>query len=404
MFEEKTDKIIKILCPILTIIFGVLFIIAFFPNAKEVYNEHFFSKADSSLTNQVKIVEIIDEYEEKSYFGDDATYYVFRCKVLKSEELEVGSEILVLQCISENDDNRYIPGQKGNIIYISKITSWTLTGEYDVDWEFIGSSFSFDRVKVTIILVIIFVLLIILFSKIQGVYTIIALALSIVSIFIVFIPKVLLGGNIYFWTFVISLYIIIVTLLLVIGVNWKALSAFIGCIGGVIIIAILTLIIQKVFALTGNYDETTYELDLLVKDSYSITLDLRSLIFASITLGSIGALLDVAISLSSSLYEVSLKGAMGKEIIVSGFTIGKDMLGTMTNTLILAYLGSSLPVVLYTILFYNLEMILRLEMISIELVQSIIGTIGMLSAIPIVSIFCGFIYMKKKPIIKIEEN
>lgn len=392
--KDIFKKVLKYLCPVLTTLFGILFIVLFIPSSKKVYNERFFVDIDPTTINKVKVVEIVDKFTDKTYFGDEATFYIYRCIVKKSEELEKGSEILVVQSITELEENKYISAKVGNIIYVSHATKWSVTGGYDVNWEFIGSSFAFDRVGVTFILMIVFVLVIITFSKLQGIYTIVALGLSIASIFIVFIPKVLLGHNIYVWTFIISTYIVIITLLLVIGVNYKALSAFIGCFGGIFVIAILTIVIQKVFALTGNYDETTYELDLLVKDTYSVTLDLRSLIFASITLGSIGALLDVAISLSSSLYEVSSKETNIKKIIKSGFTIGKDMLGTMTNTLILAYLGSSLPIVLFTILFSNFEAILRLEMITIELIQSIVGTLGMLSAIPIVSVFCGFIYNK----------
>lgn len=394
MKKDIFKKVLKYLCPVLTTLFGILFIVLFIPSSKKVYNERFFVDIDPTTINKVKVVEIVDKFTDKTYFGDEATFYIYRCIVKKSEELEKGSEILVVQSITELEENKYISAKVGNTIYVSHATKWSVTGGYDVNWEFIGSSFAFDRVGVTFILMILFVLVIITFSKLQGIYTIVALGLSIASIFIVFIPKVLLGHNIYVWTFIISTYIVIITLLLVIGVNYKALSAFIGCFGGIFVIAILTIVIQKVFALTGNYDETTYELDLLVKDTYSVTLDLRSLIFASITLGSIGALLDVAISLSSSLYEVSSKETNTKKIIKSGFTIGKDMLGTMTNTLILAYLGSSLPIVLFTILFSNFEAILRLEMITIELIQSIVGTLGMLSAIPIVSVFCGFIYNK----------
>lgn len=394
MKKDIFKKVLKYLCPVLTTLFGILFIVLFIPSSKKVYNERFFVDIDPTTINKVKVVEIVDKFTDKTYFGDEATFYIYRCIVKKSEELEKGSEILVVQSITELEENKYISAEVGNTIYVSHATKWSVTGGYDVNWEFIGSSFAFDRVGVTFILMILFVLVIITFSKLQGIYTIVALGLSIASIFIVFIPKVLLGHNIYIWTFIISTYIVIITLLLVIGVNYKALSAFIGCFGGIFVIAILTIVIQKVFALTGNYDETTYELDLLVKDTYSVTLDLRSLIFASITLGSIGALLDVAISLSSSLYEVSSKETNIKKIIKSGFTIGKDMLGTMTNTLILAYLGSSLPIVLFTILFSNFEAILRLEMITIELIQSIVGTLGMLSAIPIVSVFCGFIYNK----------
>lgn len=295
MKKDIFKKVLKYLCPVLTTLFGILFIVLFIPSSKKVYNERFFVDIDPTTINKVKVVEIVDKFTDKTYFGDEATFYIYRCIVKKSEELEKGSEILVVQSITELEENKYISAKVGNTIYVSHATKWSVTGGYDVNWEFIGSSFAFDRVGVTFILMILFVLVIITFSKLQGIYTIVALGLSIASIFIVFIPKVLLGHNIYVWTFIISTYIVIITLLLVIGVNYKALSAFIGCFGGIFVIAILTIVIQKVFALTGNYDETTYELDLLVKDTYSVTLDLRSLIFASITLGSIGALLDVAI-------------------------------------------------------------------------------------------------------------
>ena len=93
---------------------------------------------------------------------------------------------------------------------------------------------------------------------------------------------------------------------------------------------------------------------------------------------------------------MSLKATSAKEIIKSGFVIGKDMLGTMTNTLILAYLGTSLPLVIYDILYYTLEGIMVLEVVYIEIIQSLVGTLGMLSAIPITSFICGFIYTKYK--------
>lgn len=380
------------------LVLAIVFIVSFLPTAKQIYNERFFKRNNTALTLVVRVESIVDIYSDIDYLGDEATVYIYNCEVVEGPEEQIGHEALVIQSISVQTESKSIPASIGNLIHVNKNTNTIKNDEYNIEWEFAGSSSSFDRTLPVMILVIVFALIIIVFSRFQGINTLIALGLSLAAIFIVFIPKILQGANIYLWTMIISLYVITITLAIVIGFNKKSLCAFIGCIGGVVIIAILTLISQKIFSLTGNYDDSTYELDLILRNEYNVNINLQDLIFAAITLGSMGAILDVGISLSSSLNEIALKDASRKEIITSGFRIGRDMLGTMTNTLILAYLGGSLALVLFTILYYTLQGIISLEFISIEILQALIGTIGMLTVIPITSVVCGFIYQNDRKI------
>ena len=94
------------------------------------------------------------------------------------------------------------------------------------------------------------------------------------------------------------------TLLIVNGPNTKTLTSCIGCFGGVVLAGILTFIMTKVLALTGVVDESSYSLTTVNPDH---PIDLLAIIFAAIIIGAMGAVMDVAMSLSSSLHELKLK-------------------------------------------------------------------------------------------------
>ena len=105
--------------------------------------------------------------------------------------------------------------------------------------------------------------------------------------------------------------------------------------------------------------------------------------------------MDVSIDIASSLSEVADK--MEKPdfgtIVKSGFNIGKDIMGTMTNTLILAYIGSSLStVLLLTASSHSISYLFNLEMIAVEILQAIVGSIGILTTIPLTSVIAATLY------------
>ena len=184
------------------------------------------------------------------------------------------------------------------------------------------------------------------------------------------------------------------TILLVNGANRLGLAAGLGCAGGVLLAGTLVITLNLALHLTGLTDEDSIYLMNMNPDN---PVNLKAVVFGAILIGAIGAIMDVTISISSSLHEVRRKvpHITRRELIRSGFTIGRDMLGTMSNTLILAYIGSSLPAVLL-LCGYNrsLLFLLNREMIVIEILQAFIGSTGMLFAIPFTTLMCSLLYVR----------
>jgi uncharacterized membrane protein len=146
--------------------------------------------------------------------------------------------------------------------------------------------------------------------------------------------------------------------------------------------------------LTGVVDEASVYL-LLMNPEHPV--DLKGVIFGAILIGAMGAVMDVSMSISSSLYEMKEKYAAHSfaQLFSSGMTIGKDIMGTMANTLVLAYIGSSLSTVLLLITYNpSLLDLMNREMVVIEILQAIIGSLGILMTLPLTAMVSGFLYSR----------
>ena len=253
---------------------------------------------------------------------------------------------------------------------------------------------NYDRIEQIFWLSLIFIGLIVVFGGKKGLRTVLSLALTCLAIFFVFLPCILAGFNIYASTIIICIYIIAVSYILTGGINRKSLAAAIGCSGGVAFSGVIYVIMEQIMKLTGYYNDQT---SLLKQTFTQCPLDLKAIVFAMVTVGALGATMDVAMSIASSLEEVQKsKTNMKKfEIIQSGFNIGKDIMGTMTNTLILAYVGSSLIMVLiYAASNYPILQLLNKEEIIVEILQSLIGSLGMLFTIPFTTVISAWLIRK----------
>jgi len=169
-----------------------------------------------------------------------------------------------------------------------------------------------------------------------------------------------------------------------------------GCASGVLAAALLTVISDKIMHLTGFIDEHSVYLQAMNDEGGSI--DLRGLIFAMITIGAMGAVMDVAMDISSSLCELHRHAPdlSFKELFKSGMNIGRDVMGTMANTLVLAYIGSSLCSILLRVSYAgSLMEMLNTESIAVELLQAIIGSLGILLTIPLTALICSARYTGK---------
>ena len=243
-----------------------------------------------------------------------------------------------------------------------------------------------------------FLLLLLLFGRKKGFNTIVSLIFTCLAIFAVFLPSLLAGYNIYATSIVVCIFIIVMTLLLVNGFDRKTISAATGCMGGIAVAGILTIIMNAALKLTGAVDQDSIYVLFLNPEN---PIDLIAIIFAAILIGALGAIMDVAMSISSSLTELCEKAPdlSFKSIFASGLNIGRDIMGTMANTLILAYIGSSLSIVLLLIAYNNsLLSLLNREMIAVEILQAIVGSLGILFTIPITSLVAAYVNSRKKPV------
>lgn len=241
-------------------------------------------------------------------------------------------------------------------------------------------------------LLALFLICVLIFGGIKGLNTIITLMFTCLAIVYVYVPSIINGYDVYKSSIVISIYIIFMTLLLVNGFNKKTFCAIVGNIGGLSVAGGLTLFMNKSLNLTGVTDDNSFYLMLINDPS---VIDLRGIIFGAILIGALGATMDVAMSIASALHELSenMDNPNFKTMLKSGFNIGKDAMSTMTNTLVLAYIGSSLSTVILIMTSKpDLMTIFNKEMIVVEVIQSLVGSLGILFAIPATSFLSAFVY------------
>ncbi len=259
-------------------------------------------------------------------------------------------------------------------------------------WMFI----EYDRIGYVIAICLLFCAFIVIIGRKKGLATLLSLVFTCCAIFTVYIPSILNGRNIYMMTVIIAGYIILMSIILINGINKKTLCAILGNIGGVAIAGILTTICSHLFGLTGVVDEDCMIL-MYVNSAHPI--DLRAVVWGSVVIGALGAVMDVAVSLASAMNELAqhMEGRSRLKMIRSGMNIGKDAIGTMTNTLILAYIGGSLATVLLLISSNKTPIhLFNTEMILVEVLQAVVGSTGILFAVPVTVVISAYLFTGRR--------
>lgn len=250
------------------------------------------------------------------------------------------------------------------------------------------------RSNYIVYLLILFIGLVIFIGKGKGVKAVLSLSFTVFSVLKILLPFMLKGVNPIPLSILISIIVTIVTIFLVSGVNYKSISAIIGTTVGVVIAGGISYFVGNQIHLTGlSAEEATH----LMYIPQEIIFNFRNLLFAGIILGSLGAIMDVGMSISSSIEEIhnANNSLSRKELFSSGMNVGKDVMGTMTNTLILAYTGSSIPLLLVFMAYEtSLTKIFNLDIIATEIIRSLSGSIGLVMTIPITALIASFLIKK----------
>lgn len=345
-----------------------------------------------------------------SAISDKPLYTTVKGRVIDSSIQEKGSEA---GGTGQLVTVRILSGEySGNIIQLNNsllINPWPNIQLKDGDWVVltleeregrITNAYISDYGRSNSIYILIgsYFLLLIMIGGRKGVKAIVALSITCLVLILILLPLLLKGHNPLFLTIIILAVITLITMPIIGGLNIKTWSATLGTICGVIIAGVIAFSVGTIFHLTGFIDDGAQ--DLLFIHGLG-TLDLKGLLFAGMIIGALGATMDVGMSIASSIEEV--KRANPRLSIIklfqAGMNVGRDTMGTMANTLILAYVGSSLPMLLLLIASETSGIrISNSEFVATEVVRALSGSIGLTFTIPITSLISAVFQSKKAAI------
>ena len=208
------------------------------------------------------------------------------------------------------------------------------------DGTMVGSVFNHDRTPMVYLLIGLFSLVTVLVGGKKGFATLYALAFTFLCVICMYIPLLYVGCNGILAAILTSVTILGASIYILNGWSRKTLCAIIGTTLGVAVSGFLAMAVGRSFHLSGfNMDEV----ESLVYIANSSNLRIGDILYAGILISSLGAVMDVSVSIVAAMDEVRhhSRGISRKELFASGMRVGKDMIGTMSNTLILAYTGSA---------------------------------------------------------------
>lgn len=333
---------------------------------------------DKSTILKAQVLKIISE--ETLDIGDRLKTVNQKISVRILEEDRLGEEIEL--------SNDYTKLKEGEKFYLLEIVRWE-TGEklYTVHDKY--------RIPAIIFFVVLFLVSLLAFGGMQGIRGLVSLIGSIVLIMFILMPGILNGYSPIFVTIGVSSLIIILGSYITHGFNKTTSSAVIGMIATVLVTGILAFFAVKWAGLSGFESEEAVYLNWNTRGS----IDFVGLLLGGIIIGLLGVLYDVAIGQAIAVEELrdASKDMDKKTILKRALRIGKEHTGALVNTLAIAYVGASLPLLL---LFYSdtsstLIEIINREVFATEIIRTMVGSIGLVLAVPITSLISVWMLIEK---------
>lgn len=285
---------------------------------------------------------------------------------------------------SLEQDKLFQPGDKAMVVINyqnDSITSINMIDHYRIDKE--------------LILAIIFCGFLILFAGKTGIRAILSFVLTILTLWKILIPFCLNGYNPIYIGIFITLLLTFLIIALVYGFDRKTASAVSGAGIGILLTCILGILFTDLFQIHGAIMSSS---ESLLYSGYQ-DLNLTQIFMASIFIGSSGAIMDLAVDITSSVNEVIEKkpDILFREAMQSGFRVGRAAMGTMTTTLLLAYSGGYIALLMVFMAqgtpIYN---ILNYKYVASEIIHTVVGSFGLVSVAPFTAITAAFLLTRKK--------
>lgn len=258
------------------------------------------------------------------------------------------------------------------------------------------SVYSYKREMVLFGLIALFFVVLSIVGGKKGVKSIVALIFTGITVVFFLVPLILRGVSPIIAATLTAVITTAASLLLINGLSKRTASAMAGTIIGVIIAGFIAFAAGQLAHLSGFTVNDADHLLFIAQDS---GFNLKGLMYASILIASLGAIMDIGMSISSAIFEIHRLNTKMKfrELYQSGMNVGKDIIGTMSNTLILALAGGSLNLIImltYAQMPYN--QLINLDLLGTEIIQSIAGTIGIVLTVPITAVITAYFIKHSK--------
>ncbi len=257
--------------------------------------------------------------------------------------------------------------------------------------------FEYDRIPALLIVLGLFFGVTVLVGRKTGAKSLLALVITVAALFYILFPLLIRGAPTLPTVFLVCVYITIVSFTILGGLQRKTLCAMLGTVAGTAFAMLFGLLAQSLCRVSGLRVADVEPL--LQLRQTGTPIGLQGLLVAGIIVSALGAVMDVAMSISSALEEVHAadpeRGV--RELFRSGMNIGRDMVGTMTNTLILAFLGAGFTLIIY---LYSLGLqpfqLYPSAYVAIELISGVASSVGMILAIPLTAIISALLLKGRK--------
>lgn len=274
------------------------------------------------------------------------------------------------------------------------------------DEAFVTISFSGDeissvvmsdhyRLDKEVILIAIFAIFLIIVAGKNGVLAIFSFAITILTIWKILVPAYLKGYSPIWVGIIITVAITIIIIFFVYGFDKKTITASLGSLLGIFTSCILGILFTDLFKIHGAVMPDS---ESLLYSGYQ-NLDLTAIFMSSIFIGASGAMMDLAVDITSAIAEVVDKkpDISWKEATKSGMNVGRATMGTMATTLLIAYSGSYITLLMvFMAQGTPIDHILNYKHVSAEIVDTIVGSFGLVSVAPFTALVSGFFLTKKK--------
>ncbi|TNC22217.1 YibE/F family protein [Amycolatopsis alkalitolerans] len=247
----------------------------------------------------------------------------------------------------------------------------------------------FQRGVPLVLLAALFAVAVVVLGRWQGVAALGALVMSFVVLVLFVLPSILAGENPLLVAIVGAGVIMFVALYVTHGLSARTSVAVLGTMASLALIGVLSVIFSVAASLTGLDDETSTLIGTLGHG-----IDARGLLLAGIVIGALGVLDDVTVTQTSAVWELRRANPdLGwRELYRSALRIGRDHVGSAVNTLVMAYAGAALPVMLYSSLSgVGLGAILSSQDVAEEIVRTLAGSVGIVAAVPVTTVLAALI-------------